>query len=117
MITWRSQASDDELKNELPTAMKDSTRLSQLVDDVLAGAVDLRERLGAKDGIIQSIVKDWCASLGPSLKSSDGNFREGLNRSENEAFLTGSIASQFHHDTAVDAITVRFFGRCCVGRW
>lgn len=58
------EASEEELENELSAEMKDSTRVSQLVDDVRAEVVDLREGLSGKSRVIWSIVKDLCESLG-----------------------------------------------------
>lgn len=64
----------EELKSELAAVIKDSTVPIQLGGDVDAEAVDPQERLDAKDGVIPSIVKDFCASLGPSIGSLVENF-------------------------------------------
>lgn len=50
------EASEKDLKNELPVSINVSTRLSQLADDIREKVVELREGLGARDGAIRSIV-------------------------------------------------------------
>lgn len=55
------EASEKEMKIEVASLMKDITRFSQLVDDILVEVVDLPERLGAKDGVIWSSVEHLCA--------------------------------------------------------
>lgn len=54
---------------------------------------DVKERLGARDAFFRYIVEHSCATLGPSLKSLVENFGTGLNKSVDEAFRAGSIAS------------------------
>lgn len=49
------ESSEEELKIELGAVVEDSTWLSQLVDDMRVGVVDLREQLG-----------QWMALFGPS---------------------------------------------------
>lgn len=60
------------------------------------------------DGVIRSIVKHSCASLGPILRGLLDNFRAGLNKSVNEVFCAGSIGPPSHADTAIDGVTVCF---------
>lgn len=61
------EASKDELKKELAAVINDSAWLSKIVDDICAEMVYLRERLGARYGVIWSIVDDLCPLLGPSF--------------------------------------------------
>lgn len=50
--------SEEVLNNELTAKLEDRSRLYQIVDDRCAKVVDLRKRLGAKDGVTRSIVED-----------------------------------------------------------
>lgn len=70
--------------------------------------MNLRERLGARDGFNWFIIEDLCASLGPSLGGLDNNFCAGLNKLLDEAFRECSIGSQIHADTTIDRITPPF---------
>lgn len=73
-------ANEDEQMRELAAAMNDCTEFTPLVDKIRAEVVDLLERLGAKDGVIRSIVDNSCSLLGPSTRGSVGGFRAGLNK-------------------------------------
>lgn len=64
--------------------------------------VDCRERFGAKDTDIRSIVEDSCTLLGPSLRSLEEKFRASLDKLVSDAFSAGAIGSQFHANGAVD---------------
>lgn len=72
------EASAEELKTELVVPINDNTRLRQLVDDIRAEVVDLRERLKANDGVIRSTIDESCALLGPYLRGLADRFRAGL---------------------------------------
>lgn len=76
---------EEEMKTALAASIKVSTPLSKLVYNISAEVVDLRKRLGAKDGVTRSIVEDSSASLGPSLLSFVVNICGGLNNSVNIA--------------------------------
>lgn len=102
------RASEEKLKNELAAGMKKSFRLNQLVDDIFAEMVDLRELLRAADGVIRFIIEDSCASLGPSLWGLVDSFHVGLNKSVDDSFRAASIHFRCHADTAIDDITLRF---------
>lgn len=80
------QANEEDLKNELAAAIKDSTWLSQFADDTRVEVVDLREKSVAKNGVICPIVENSCASLGSSLRVLAESFTTGINKSVNESF-------------------------------
>lgn len=102
------EGSEEELKIELAAVIRDSSRLSQLLDYILAEVVDVRQKLGASHGVIRFIGDDSYASLGLSLWSLAKNFRAGLRKPVNEAFRAGFIAVQFDADAVIDRITVCF---------
>lgn len=54
------------------------------------------------------IVQELCVSIGPSLRSVVENFCVDFDRSVNEAVHAGSVGSQFHIDSAIEDITLRF---------
>lgn len=62
--------------------------------------------MGARYGVIQFLVAEYCVTLGPSLRGLVENLGAGLNISVNEAFRADSIGSQFLADTANDGITL-----------
>lgn len=71
-------ASEEKLKNELAAAIKESTRLLQVAEDIHAELVDFRGKFCAKDGITWFIDEDSRASLGLSLRDLAEIFRAGL---------------------------------------
>lgn len=95
-------------KSRLAPATTEGSRLDQLSDRVHAKVADLQERLRTRDAVIQSIVKDSCATLGPSLIGLFENFSTGLHTCSSKAFCTVSIGSWFHAVAAIDGITLRF---------
>lgn len=64
--------------------------------------------MGARDGVISSVIEDFCASLWPSSRGLAENFRAALYKSVNKAFRAGSTGSPFHADTAIDGFTISF---------
>lgn len=102
------QPRENELKKELAAAINDSNKPTQLVDDIRDEVFELRKRLGARDAANWSIVEDSCASSGSSPRDLVGGFWADPKTSMAEVFHAGSISSQFHVDTSIDGITVRF---------
>lgn len=78
---------EERLKNELAAAINISIRLSQLVGDIDAELLAIRERVSVKDGVIRPFVEDSRALLRPSFRSLVESFRAGLSKSVNEAFV------------------------------
>lgn len=70
--------------------------------------IDLRVKLSATDGVIRYIAKALCGSLRPFLRGFVENFCAGLNKSVDEAFRARSFSSQFHANSAIDSVTLRF---------
>lgn len=62
------ETSEEELKDKLAAAMKDSTWLNTLFDDIRAEAAEIGERSGAKRNVVRSNVEDSSAPLLPSLR-------------------------------------------------
>lgn len=86
----------------------DRTWLTHLVQNVRGEVAVLRELLSTRNGVIQSIIEDLCALLGPSFRSLTENFHVSLTKSVNEDFPVAFIASQFYVNTVRDDITFRF---------
>lgn len=86
----------------------ESTQFGQLFHDVRAKVVESQQGLSAMDEVIQSIGKDPCASLGPSIRSSVESFSFGHNKLMSKDFWAGSVRSQFYANAATDGSTHRF---------
>lgn len=61
-----------------------------------------------KIALFRPLLKTGVLLLGPSHRSLVENFCAVLNKLVSEAFLAGSIGSQFHACAAVSNITIRF---------
>lgn len=64
------EASEDALMKEVALAINDSTRPSQAFDNIRAEVADLRERLGARHGVIPSVAEVCVRRLGRSSEAS-----------------------------------------------
>lgn len=62
------RAGKNELKNELAVVIKGRTWLSQLAADIRVEVADMRDRSGAKNIVMPSVIEDLYASSRPSSK-------------------------------------------------
>lgn len=75
------------LKSKLASATSQSTCIGQLFDGMRVKRADLKEYLGVRDAVIQSIVEDLCAMLEASVRNLAENLRASRNISVSRAFV------------------------------